>query len=111
MLELQQVDISIPKFDDSIEHWAHESIEKLSGMGYISGYPDGTFKPQDMIKRSESVALINRALERGPLEKAPFVFPDVDAKHWAHKDIAEGALDHVYYHDEEEKEIFVELIK
>ena len=104
------MDISNPKFDDAKGHWA-ESIEKLSGVGYISGYPDGMIKPQNMIKRSESVALINRVLERGPLEKAPKTFPDVEESYWAFKDIAEGALDHVYKIDEDDLEIFVELVE
>ena len=109
--KLEKMDISNPKFDDAKGHWAQESIEKLSGVGYISGYPDGTFKPQNMIKRSESVALINRVLERGPLEKAPKTFPDVEESYWAFKDIAEGALDHVYKIDEDDLEIFVELVE
>ncbi|NLF43272.1 MAG: S-layer homology domain-containing protein, partial [Bacteroidales bacterium] len=109
--KLANIDISKPKFDDVKGHWAQENIEKLTALGYISGYPDGTFKPENKIKRSESVALINRVLERGPLEEAPKTFPDVEEAYWAFKDIAEGALDHVYYIDPNELEIFIRILE
>ncbi|RXE57914.1 S-layer homology domain-containing protein [Acetivibrio mesophilus] len=109
--KLAALDISVPKFDDSIGHWAQESIERLSRMGYISGYPNGTFQPQSFIKRSESVALINRALERGPLNEAPKTFPDVDESYWAFRDIAEGALDHKFIIKEDNIEVFLQIIE
>ena len=84
------------KFEDVKGHWAQLYIEKLVELNCISGYPDGTFRPQASIKRCESVALLNRALKRGPLNGASQVFPDVPETHWAFKDIAEGALDHKY---------------
>jgi len=110
MSKLATIDISNPKFDDCVGHWAQEFIEKLTSLGYISGYPDGTFKPQNYIKRSESVALINRALERGPLNGAPKLFPDVNESYWAFGDIMDGALDHSYI-IEDEKEKFVKLLE
>ena len=76
----------------------------------ILSYPDGTFKPENKILRSETVALMNRALERGPLYGAPQVFEDVTDEHWAFKDIAEGALDHSYMM-EKEREVLVEILK
>ena len=48
--------------------------------------------PDYNIKRAESVALINRALQRGPLKGATKMFPDVPETHWAFEDIAEGLL-------------------
>ena len=88
--------VSSYRFEDVKGHWAQLYIEKLAELNYISGYPDGTFQPQASIKRCESVALLNRALKRGPLHGASQVFPDVPETHWAFKDIAEGALDHRY---------------
>ncbi|HOM03699.1 MAG TPA: hypothetical protein PLH43_12885 [Acetivibrio sp.] len=52
-----------------------------------------------------------RALERGPLHEAPQIFPDVDEKYWAFKDIAEGALDHSYIIDEDNREILNKLLE
>ncbi|WP_094184755.1 S-layer homology domain-containing protein [Acetivibrio straminisolvens] len=37
-------------------------IERLVSEGYIKGYPDNTFKPDNNVKRSECVSLINRIL-------------------------------------------------
>jgi len=90
---LKEEKIEKSKFGDTKGHWAQQFIEQLSDLGYINGYPDGTFKPNNNIKRSESVALINRAMGRGPLHGAPQVFEDVPQTHWAFKDIEEQLLE------------------
>lgn len=98
------------EFDDSIGHWAQKYIEKLSDSGYVSGYPDGNFRPQESIKRAESVALINRALDRGPLYGVEDNFPDVPSTYWAYGDIAKAAITHSYYIDGEGREILLEKL-
>ncbi|MDQ2087129.1 S-layer homology domain-containing protein [Herbivorax sp. ANBcel31] len=109
-MELEEPQQVKNKFDDSVGHWAQKYIEKLSKHGYINGYPDDTFKPQANIKRAESVALINRALDRGPLYEVEENFPDVPDTYWAYGDIAKGAIDHSYYVDEEGREVFLEKL-
>ena len=106
-LGIEDKNITKYKFDDVKGHWAQVYIEKLSELNYISGYPNGTFKPQSNIKRSESVALLNRALKRGPLYGTTQKFPDVPETHWAFRDIAEGALDHQYIMDGTIERLFV----
>ncbi|HOM03701.1 MAG TPA: S-layer homology domain-containing protein [Acetivibrio sp.] len=91
-------------------HWAQKYIETLVAKGYIKGYPDETFRPQASIKRSESVALINRSLERGPLNGAVLEFTDVPQNYWAYKDIAEGVIYHSYIIDENGQEVMVEKL-
>ncbi|HOM03700.1 MAG TPA: cohesin domain-containing protein [Acetivibrio sp.] len=108
---LEEKEIEKFKFDDVKGHWAQKFIEQLSDLGYINGYPDGTFKPNNNIKRSESVAMINRAMGRGPLHDAPQTFDDVPQTHWAFKDIAEGVLNHKYKLDQEGKEYLLEVIE
>jgi hypothetical protein len=98
-LGIEDKNITVHKFEDVKGHWAQVYIEKLTQLNYISGYPDGTFQPQSSIKRCESVALLNRALKRGPLYGATQIFPDVPETHWAFKDIVEGAMDHQYIMD------------
>ncbi|WP_413374174.1 S-layer homology domain-containing protein [Paenibacillus taichungensis] len=44
-------------------HWAEASIRSLQGKGVLSGYPDGTFKPNQEIKRSEMIAIISRIMD------------------------------------------------
>lgn len=80
-------------FPDISRHWALDYINKLVSSGYIKGYPDGSFKPDNNIKRSECVTLINRALGIKPLKDLQKRFIDVDTKHWAFGDImaASGA--------------------
>jgi len=91
-LELQTDAVS--SFSDIKDHWAKEYINQLYRLGYIKGYSDGTFKPDSFIKRSECVALTNRALGRGPLSVKEQIFIDVPPTHWAYEEIAEGAMDH-----------------
>ena len=98
-------------FEDSQGHWAENYIEQLTQLGFISGYPDGTFKPENKILRSETVALMNRALERGPLYEVPQVFEDVTDEHWAFYDIAEGSIDHSYMIDEDRREVLIEILE
>lgn len=45
-------------FSDIDNHWAKSYVEKVSDQSAISGYPDGTFKPEDNIKRIEFIAII-----------------------------------------------------
>ncbi len=60
--------------------------------GYIKGYPDGTFKPDNNVKRSECVALINRALGIKPINDSIRGFADVDKNHWAYGDIMAASI-------------------
>jgi len=106
-LGIKDEHISNYKFEDVKGHWAQIYIEKLTELKYISGYPDGTFQPQSSIKRCESVAMLNRALNRGPLYGSLQIFPDVPKTHWAFKDIAEGALDHSYIMDGDIERIYL----
>jgi len=108
MLEGKTYNVSSLKDIDG--HWAKENIETLVGEGYIKGYPDDTFRPNASIKRAESVALINRALKRGPLYDATLDFVDVPANHWAYKDIAEGVITHKYEIDVNGNEVLLEKL-
>lgn len=71
-------------------HWAQGAIREMVGEGFISGYPDGTFKPNANITRAEFATLAVRifALEPGPGK----VFNDT-AGHWA-KDAISTASHH-----------------
>lgn len=50
-------------FTDIAGHWAEASILKASGQGWVSGYGDGTFKPQRQVTRAEFVTMLARAME------------------------------------------------
>lgn len=46
--------------DVESSRWSYKFIEKMSGLGIINGYQDGSFKPENVIKRSEMVVILKR---------------------------------------------------
>ncbi|MBP2248916.1 S-layer homology domain-containing protein [Paenibacillus xylanexedens] len=60
-------------------HWAESSIRSLQSKGVLSGYPDGTFRPNQEIKRSEIIAIISRIMDlsKVPTAEAP-AFSDLE---------------------------------
>lgn len=78
-------DPSTPVLTDISGHWAAAPIQKLVALGAISGYPDGTFKPNNNITRAEFVSVLTKAYK---LEaKGSAAFGDVTS-HWAKDAIA-----------------------
>ena len=39
-------------------HWAHDYVENLKGQNIVGGYPDGTFRPSNLLKRSHAAKMI-----------------------------------------------------
>ena len=75
-------------------HWAHETIDQMTINGYIKGYEDGTFKPDQNITRAEFSAIVYRILG---LEKAEDgVLYDDTVGHWAEDIIATMSLPEGY---------------
>ncbi|WP_289294109.1 N-acetylmuramoyl-L-alanine amidase [Romboutsia ilealis] len=66
------------------DYWAYSQIESFVEKGYIDGYGDGTFRPQDPIKRNEFVKIFNRVF--GLTEKSGIVFGDTK-DNWAKDEI------------------------
>ena len=64
-------------FNDIDGHWARESIELAAGNGWINGYEDGTFRPNNNITRAATMAMINRVLERH-VENVEDLLPDMN---------------------------------
>ena len=52
------------KFSDVSGHWAAEYINRAAEKGWITGYPNGTFRPDQYITRAEAMTLVNRVLNR-----------------------------------------------
>ena len=83
-------------------HWANDVIAKAASAGWVSGYPDGTFKPENKITRAEVVSITNRMLTRRADKdfitkhrSAILRFTDTPT-HWAFYDIAEACNGHDY---------------
>ena len=56
-------------FSDIGGHWAEQYIRQAAALGWVQGYPDGTFGPDRPITRAEAVTMINRVLRRNPGSK------------------------------------------
>ena len=65
--------------------WAEEAIENMVNNGYISGYTDGTFRPEKEITRAEFVSVINKMNQL--TEASELSFTDVKSTHWAYEQI------------------------
>ncbi len=61
-------------------HWAKEQIQSFVDSGYVQGYPNGTFKPDNDITRAEFMTIANKAF--GFTEKAEINYTDVNAGSW-----------------------------
>lgn len=85
-------------FSDTANHWAAANISKAVAAGWMSGYPDGTFKPDAYVTRAEVVSAINRATGRTPDTTAidGSSFTDVAAGAWYANDVEEAATEHWY---------------
>ena len=83
-------------------HWAADYIAAAVRSGWIQGYPDGTFRPEQTIKRAEMTAMVNRALGRDPqsasdlLEGMKTWKDNADPTAWFYLEIQEAANGHTY---------------
>jgi len=53
-------------FNDISGHWAETDIANVANVGWLVGYPEGSFNPDQFITRAEFMAMTNRMLERVP---------------------------------------------
>ena len=87
-------------FRDIYGHWAERYISRSAELGWIRGYTDNTFRPDQSITRAEAMALINRVLNRNPESKDDLlrsmnIFNDnLDTTKWYYLDVQEAANSH-----------------
>ncbi len=67
-------------FNDIKNHWAKDTIEKWKDKGVISGYPDGTFKPDNPVTRAELAKILTLAFDLK--ERSPLGYEDVKSENW-----------------------------
>jgi len=84
--------------DLSPSHWAYNDIMDMVEMGILSGYPDGTFRPNNVVTRAEFAKIMVQALELSTTRPRSATFADVGPDHWAFEDV-ESARDYLtgYY--------------
>ncbi len=75
-----------PRFSDvPPNHWAYSYIEALAAANISVGYPDGTYRPNASISRSELVKLTVLASGAPPYTGPYTDYPDVPPSHWAYQ--------------------------
>ncbi|WP_312702206.1 S-layer homology domain-containing protein, partial [Sedimentibacter sp.] len=105
-LELQNT----TKFTDIFGHWAEKYITSSENKGWIKGYPDMTFKPEQDITRAEAMTLINNVLERAvPAENIhpdAIFWPDMQESDWYYEAVMEATNSHDYVYEEDGDELW-----
>ena len=87
-------------------HWAEELISSAYNKGWVDGYPDGSFRPDQNITRAEVMTLVNRVLERavdqdGMLDDM-VTWSDNQPSSWYYEAVQEATNSHDYSRDEGE---------
>jgi len=89
-------------FSDIEGHWAESEIYEAAAHGWVNGYEDGSFRPEEFITRAEVVAMINRMLGRTPTsvedlhEDMIKWIDNSDESAWYYVDIQEATNSHGY---------------
>ena len=100
-------------FDDvPVGHWAYSYINAAANAGWVEGYPDGSFRPDEPISRAEVVRLVNGMINRSvTLDKLKALgikcpYNDLPETHWGYCDLMEATVPHsaeewhgLSYHD------------
>ena len=87
-------------FYDIRTHWAREGISLAYAKGWVSGYPDGSFRPNNRVTRAEAAVMLTKFLDRRPDLAAIAAgeglrfFPDVKTGSWYYNAVMEAATDH-----------------
>lgn len=75
-------------FSDVKGHWAESYINRAVRQGFIEGYTDGSFRPEQKVSRAEFVSMINRALGNSRTDRISFI--DVPYGAWYYQDVAKA---------------------
>ena len=74
------------KFPDIGSHWSRHYVNNFVILGYIKGYDDGTFKPNNILTRAEFTTIVNRIIKNNsaPSEN---IYTDLSPDHWAYNEV------------------------
>ena len=103
-------------FNDIAGHWAKDEIAVAANNGWVNGYEDGSFRPQNKITRAETMSLVNRVLNRKPetaedlLENMTKWTDNADTNAWYYLAVQEATNSHYYeYKEKSQYEKWTEL--
>lgn len=98
------------KFTDITGHWADKYITSAETKGWINGYPDLTFKPEQDITRAEAMALINnvlgREVKKENIHEDAIYWPDITGSDWYYEDVMEATNSHTYVNERNNGELW-----
>jgi len=89
-------------FSDIDGHWGSSLIDAVAGKGWVSGYTDGTFKPNQKVTRAEAMAIVNNVLQRIPQDLHSLLpgmktWPDnANTSKWYYLTVQEASNSHDY---------------
>lgn len=95
MFDVENKNSTAINYPDVADHWAKLYIDSFSRSGYVEGYPDGTFKPDNEVTRAEFVKIVNNILGINEYSDTSYTssnssynsaISDIN-DHWAQKDI------------------------
>lgn len=86
------VEVESVTFSDTVGHWAEKEIGIVAGAGWMLGYEDGSFRPNETISRAEAAIVINRMLGRDIADRAADTrtWSDNPETAWYYEDIQEA---------------------
>ena len=101
-------------FNDISGHWVENEIRRAASLGWIQGYTDGSFKPDQNITRAEAASMINRMLHRLPetvedLLDGMIQWPDNQPSDWYYINMQEATNSHDFKQKGEINEYWTKL--
>ena len=103
------------EFTDTAGHWADSFINSAYSLGFINGYEDGSFRPDQAVTRAEAMKIINRTLGRYPvadgLHEDMIVWSDnLNKNVWYYADVQEATNSHKYIWISDEIEYWIGIL-
>ena len=105
----------VAAFTDIAGHWSEPEVSKAAANGWVNGYTDNSFKPDQNITRAEAMALVNRVLNRNPgspenLLPDMITWPDnMDLSAWYYLDVQEATNSHTYERQPNNTELWIKI--
>lgn len=88
-----------PFRDVAADSWSAPFVKAAAVQGVVTGYPNGTFKPNKTISRAEGATIVAKYDRLLPVTVTAAPFPDIPGRHWAAEAIfalqKEGTLDYL----------------
>jgi len=98
-------------YDVDSDHWAVSYVNSAFSNGWVEGFGNGNFNPEERITRGQVVTIVNRMLDRGlTIENVPTdvinTYTDLTTSHWAFCAIIEASYFHEYERNKAKQEIW-----